>query len=166
MTRSIFLLVCLVAYPLIYLLPQYGSTLMMTSLFIVGSTTTFTLIHLGVYGMLVYSAARWGIYIGRDWLWALPTVAMLFEFLPLLNQVTFMPSVLLGVLFSIAMMSPNLLQEQKLKNAQSARWASSELARVRQEKAFWAARAPGVGLSVAKAIEDGNLVEANKSSAP
>lgn len=164
MSRSFFFLVCAAMFPLLYILPQYGSTLMMTSLFIVGSTTIYTLIHLTAYSCVVWAAARWGIYIGKDWLWSLPSVAMLFEFLPILNTVELVPSMLLGLMFCIAMLSPNLLVEQEESTKRSDKRLSNAQARKQQEKAFRNSRAPGVGLNMEQAIADVQASEAQKQA--
>ena len=128
---------------------------MLTSIFIMGSTTGYTLLHIFCYGILVHASAKWGIFIGRDWLWSLPTMAMLFEFLPLLNTVQYVASGFLFVSLALGLTSPNLVTRQRSGERKAESRNQNTLERQRQEKAYRGTRAAGVGLCTDAAIKDG-----------
>lgn len=162
MTRLKFFIAYAILTPITYILPAYGSTLVLTSLFITGSTTIYTLMHLACYSGLVYAAAKWGPYIGKDWLWAMPTLAMLFEFLPILNTVEYVATGLLSLSLGIAMGSPTLATIGLEQKAKILRKFNSDKALLLQQKEFNKFRAKGVGGSVEEAIRLGNLAKNSK----
>lgn len=166
MTRLLFFIIYIAVFPLIYILPLYGSTLILTSIFVVGATTGYTLLHLLGYASLVYTASKWGPYLNKDWLWALPTVAMLFEFLPLLNLVAYAPTALLVITLAIGLFSPNTLTQQQIEIANEVRRFDSAKALARQRQAFFAHRAPGVGLSVQEAIATATAAQNSQKGPP
>jgi hypothetical protein len=101
MTNLGFLVFYVLALPLTYILPYFGSNSLfahgLTSAAFRGQSTTFmmiwTVLHLACYGVMIWAAVMRGPYINKKTLWAFPVLALAFDFIPLISSIPLVPTV-------------------------------------------------------------------------
>ena len=75
-----------------YLLPYFASNSSIVNVATVGLNPAFWLHLLAFFFLVVWAWVR-GQYIDKNWLFVLPILAVIFDFIPLLSSIPFIPTI-------------------------------------------------------------------------
>lgn len=92
MNKSTFLVIYILALPLTYVLPYFGSNSFMAAFSTGGITLLGTAVHLACFGAMGFAALMRGDAVKKGWLVALPAGALFFDFMPLLSAIPLIPT--------------------------------------------------------------------------
>ena len=92
MSRAAFLIAYIAALPLTYILPYFGSNSIIAAAGTGGLTLLGTFVHMLCFLVLIIVAAMRGPAIGKPFLWAFPVIAGVFDFVPVLSWIPFVPT--------------------------------------------------------------------------
>jgi len=92
MSRAAFLIAYIAALPLTYILPYFGSNSIIAAAGTGGLTLLGTFVHLLCFLVLIVATVMRGPSIGKASLWVFPVIAGIFDFVPLLSLIPFVPT--------------------------------------------------------------------------
>lgn len=113
MNRLNFLLLYGLALPLTYVLPYFGSNSLLATIGTGGLTLIGTLVHLLCFGVMIIAAVTRGPVIGKSALWAFPVIALIFDFVPLLSAIPFVPTVMHVIALVIGLANEEVSNQNK-----------------------------------------------------
>lgn len=115
----IFLLTYALLMSATYVLPYFGSNSILALGLTGGLTIFWTVVHVSILIALMVISYQRGQYLNKSWLWCLPLVAALFDIIPVLSSIPFVPTLFHILTLAIVITNQNLIIPEEKSVASS-----------------------------------------------